>query len=397
MIKMRKTVYLTLLWLFSTLPVMSRNIDLDSVIVMLKGRFAPDGRVEIFDIEADLREDTVVLRGETTCRVAYEELIRQAGCAREHLVDNIRLLPDGGPDDATWGVFHNSVGTLRAAPRYDSELVSQALLGMPVRILERRGGWRRVRTPDRYIGWVNGSVTAMTKSELQQYLQKPKVTVTSLSCRSLEKPDGAARPVFDLVAGNMLEVRKTEGEFYLAVSPDGREAYVRKQDAMETDEWLAGIALTGESVVNMAHRFAGIPYLWGGTSAKGMDCSGFTKTVYFMHGVILARDASQQALNGRLTDSSGDFDSLLPGDLLFFGTGATADSPGGGRVVHVGIYIGNRRFIHASDYIRIGSTDPEDPLFDEFNTNRYLYARRIIGEVNTPGIEAIFENEFYRQ
>jgi cell wall-associated NlpC family hydrolase len=122
-----------------------------------------------------------------------------------------------------------------------------------------------------------------------------------------------------------------------------------------------------------------------------MDCSGFTKQVYFMHGIILDRDASQQVRNGRLIDEAGDFSEALPGDLVFFGTKATPENPKE-RVVHVGIYIGERRFIHASDFIRINSFDPADPLYDAFNTNRYLRTKRIIGEGNGEGIEEMFNN-----
>jgi SH3-like domain-containing protein len=290
----------------------------------------------------------------------------------------------------TWGVIYNSVGTLRAEPRYGAELVSQGLLGMPVKIVEKCDGWLRIQTPEKYAGWVNGSVKAMTKEELHQYLQKPKVVVTSLSCHSLEKPDNNSRPVSDLVAGNMLEVKGSKGKFYHVAYPDGREAYVRKQDAMKTEDWLKSVELTGKSIVNMAHRFTGIPYLWGGTSSKGLDCSGFSKTVYFMHGLILSRDASQQAQSGKLVDD------LQPGDLLFFGVKATDDNPKE-RVIHVGIYIGNERFIHSADYIHVSSLNANDPLYDDYNTKRFLYAKRILGEINTPGIDRIFENEFYNQ
>ena len=119
------------------------------------------------------------------------------------------------------------------------------------------------------------------------------------------------------------------------------------------------------------------------------------KLVYFLHGVILQRDASQQVLNGKLIDEKGDFSNAQKGDLVFFGTKATPENPKE-RVVHVGIYIGDMKFIHASDYIRINSFDPADPLYDEYNTNRYLRTKRIIGEVGTKGIERIFENEFYK-
>jgi len=147
--------------------------------------------------------------------------------------------------------------------------------------------------------------------------------------------------------------------------------------------------------VRTGKQFMGVPYVWGGTSSKGLDCSGFTKLVYFLHGVILQRDASQQVLNGKLIDEKGDFSNAQKGDLVFFGTKATPENPKE-RVVHVGIYIGDMKFIHASDYIRINSFDPADPLYDEYNTNRYLRTKRIIGEVGTKGIERIFENEFYK-
>ncbi len=117
--------------------------------------------------------------------------------------------------------------------------------------------------------------------------------------------------------------------------------------------------------------------------------------VYFLHGVILSRDASQQVLYGKLIDETGSFDEAQPGDLLFFGSKATEDSPKE-RVVHVGIYIGNKQFIHASDYIRVNSIDPPSPLYDKFNANRYLRTKRIIGEVDSEGIEEIFKNNFYK-
>ena len=247
---------------------------------------------------------------------------------------------------------------------------------------------------DKYIGWVNGSVESMTKAGLQEYLQQPTIIVTSLYAISYEKPNAKSQSVSDLVAGDMLIVKDRKRKFHHVVYPDGREAYVPKTDAQPFEKWMKNRLLTGEEIAETAKRFMGIPYLWGGTSSKGLDCSGFTKLVYFMHGIILARDASQQVLSGKLIDEKGDFEHAQPGDLVFFGTKANAKNSIE-RVVHVGIYIGNKRFIHASDYIRIGSFDSTDPLYDKYNTKRYLRTKRILSEINTPGIEEIEKNAFY--
>ena len=388
---MGKAAGIILLWIFSTLHGMAQNSEMQQIIQAVQQKYAPDKRTELFHVVAMQRKDTLVLKGETTSRQAYEEILSCARNGSAHVKDSIRMLPDKKLGEEIWGVIYNAVGTLRAEPRYSAELVSQALLGLPVRILEQKGGWRRVQTPDRYIGWMNGSVEPMTKAEWQQYLKLPKVIVTSLNTRSFVDTTKEALPVTDLVAGDMLELVLADGAYYRVRYPDGREAYVRKADAMKVEEWLKSIKPTGESIVHTAKQLLGVPYLWGGTSVKGMDCSGFTKQVYFMHGIILARDASQQVRYGRLIDEAGDFSEALPGDLVFFGTKATPENPKE-RVVHVGIYIGERRFIHASDFIRINSFDPADPLYDAFNTNRYLRTKRIIGEGNGEGIEEMFNN-----
>jgi cell wall-associated NlpC family hydrolase len=117
---------------------------------------------------------------------------------------------------------------------------------------------------------------------------------------------------------------------------------------------------------------------------KALDCSGFSKTIYLKHGIILRRDASQQAKTGIPVDISKGYDNLRPGDLLFFGKKAKGDQKE--KVRHVAIYLGNKEFIHANGYVRISSMDPKQPHYDEGNTIELICASRILGAVGTDGI-----------
>lgn len=131
--------------------------------------------------------------------------------------------------------------------------------------------------------------------------------------------------------------------------------------------------------------FLGVPYMWGGTSIKNVDCSGLTRSVYFMNGVLLPRNASQQAKTGtdvKIFNEYGDVDwsHLIPGDLIFWGSPATASAPE--RISHVGMYIGGGRFIHSSEVVRINSFDRNKA---DFYDRKPVRARRIIGYVDRKG------------
>ncbi|MFN7142086.1 MAG: NlpC/P60 family protein, partial [Limisphaerales bacterium] len=260
------------------------------------------------------------------------------------------------------------------------ELGTQVLMGHIVRIWKREGGWYYVQSSDRYLGWCDDdSFTRVTKEQVNQWNASPRVMVTDYEDRVWQQPGGKRRgnlPVTDVVAGNILKKTGEDGDWFKVQLPDGRSGYLSKASAENFDEWKASRNATGESIEEAAKSLLGVPYLWGGTSTKGVDCSGFTKTVYLMNGIHLLRNASHQARQGTDVPLDANFANLRKGDLLFFGTKAANGKPE--RVTHVGIYLENKEFIHASGLVRINSLDPKSPIFDERRLKGLLRARRYL-------------------
>lgn len=362
----------------------------------LKQKYAPDGRVALFKTDYTFDGKRVMLRGETTSPSAKAELVEALSKAGYEVMDCLKVLPDEAAlEGKTYGIINLSVASLRVQPDYSSEMMTQALLGMPVRVLER-DGWYRIQTPDDYIAWTHRvSVLPVTREEMTAWNRAEKVVVTSHYAFVYSQPDRRSQTVSDIVAGNRLKLEGTKGGFYRVSYPDGRQGYVEKSAALPEKEWRKSLKQDAASIIRTAHTLMGVPYLWAGTSSKGMDCSGFVRTVLFMHDIIIPRDASQQACVGQHIDIAPDFSNLQPGDLVFFGRKATPQRKE--RVVHVGIYIGGRRFIHSQGDVHVSSFDPQDELFDAFNLDRLLFATRVLPYINKEkGLNTTATNEHYQ-
>jgi cell wall-associated NlpC family hydrolase len=198
-----------------------------------------------------------------------------------------------------------------------------------------------------------------------------------------------------MVMGAVAKLVVDGAKGYDILYPDGRYGWVASEEAQKLEDWLTNVEAEGESMVALSQQLIGIPYLWGGTSTKGMDCSGFTKTIYFMHGLVIPRDASQQVLVGTDVDSSKNWENLEYGDLLFFGNVNT--ETGKEKVVHVGMWIGNNSFVHASGsgQVRISSVDATSKVYDAFNTDRYLRTKRYLGNTPSNVVNLKSNNIFY--
>ena len=344
----------------------------------VKEEYAPDKRVAIFAVEADTRDTTVVLTGETDNPRAKQVLLERLQNKKITFVDSVNVLPDSSLGEDTLGVVTISVANIRSQPKHSGELATQATMGTPLRLLKKEGDWHLVQTPDKYISWMQGSFVPMDTVAYGAWQAADKLIFTSPYGFAYQD-ETFSDPVSDLVMGNVMALKGGNRVAYWVKFPDGREGYVPRDEATPFDEWIASAEATEETVVNTAMQLMGVPYLWGGTSAKGVDCSGYTKTIYFMNGHVLPRDASQQVHAGEPVDEDKNFDQLRPGDLLFFGRAATDSTRE--RVTHVGMWIGNDEFIHAPGLearVRVSSIDPEADNFDEFNLSRYLRTQRMI-------------------
>ncbi len=355
----------------------------DGTLDGIRQYFRPDKRTALFDISAQMADGSLLLTGETDSKAAHDSVLAAATGLDIPVLDSIIVLPHPALGDSTYGIIVVSVGNVRAIPDHAAELTTQVTMGTVVRILKRRRGHLLVQSHDGYLGWLDSDHLQRTSADgIDAWAAAPKVIVTEYFDVVRSAPDRASVPVSDVVVGNILRTTERAGEWQGVTFADGRIGYLPVSSVMDYETWRRTRTLTGENITATATMFLGVPYLWGGTSPKGMDCSGYTKTVFRLNGLELNRDASQQVLMGRDVDPGEDFGTLLKGDLLFFGRPAREGHPE--RIVHVAIYLGDRMFIHSSGRVRYASLDPSSPLFDAYNLERFVRARRVIPEPTVP-------------
>ena len=367
--------------------------SITQIIESFTQRFAPDKRTAIFQIDAFKQNNQLILTGRTNLFGAKSFLLDRLKTEKVAIVDQIKTLPEPELEDKVYGLVEVSVCNIRYSPKHAGELASQALMGTPVRILEKENnGWLLIQTPDQYISWVDrGAITMMSKEGIDRWKAIPKVIYTYSYGSAYSEPDQESVIVSDLVAGCMMELVAEKRDFYQVLFADQRTGFVPKKESNVYNEWLSKTSASEESLIRTSKRLMGVPYLWGGTSFKGVDCSGFTKTVYFLNGIILPRDASQQVMIGETIDKTGNWNELKPGDLLFFGE---KREDGSERVIHVAMWLGNGEFIHASDKVRVNSMIATASNYDDYNAKRYLRAKRIL-KIGMAGVGTLKDNVVY--
>jgi hypothetical protein len=275
----------------------------------------------------------LVLRGQSTHPQAIADLVERLGGQGVIAVDEVMRLPDAALGESRHAVVRSAVAPVYAEARLPAPQISQLVLGMRVELLSRVGEWFRIRGEDGYIGWVFGGYM-QTGTEDWAHAWERGTGGEPVVSLGAELIDGDARVIARLPWGARLT--RHSGAFHL---PDGRAGAVGTGDVVDVDRLADWFPTRGESVARTARRWMGAPYLWGGVTLNGVDCSGFTQAVMWMHGVALPRDSDLQERTG--TGIPLDLAELRPGDLLYF---AETDA----RISHVAISLGGPLIIHSA-------------------------------------------------
>ncbi len=378
---MKKDVRIFLFFILSVLLLVgcsriSRKVpdEVQKTVRQIRQKYAPDKRLTVFSVHLTKKGDQLIVSGEVgnkkLARILKDSILAHA--ERLDVLFDLKTLPDSTLGDSVLAIVDVSTGHLRRQPKNSAELVSQAILGSTLRLLKKKGGWFYVQMEDRYLGWMGKSYFWRTDSAgWKKWQTLPKILVTQTWGWVKKSPNAEAENLTDVVAGARLPVTGRRGNWYRVQLPGGKTGYLLCSEAIPLKKWQQEKP-SAARIVQTARRFLGLPYLWGGTSSKAFDCSGFVQTVFKLNHIALPRDANQMAQVGRKIDPGENFQNLRPADLLFFG-------PRPGKITHVALSIGNGHFYHADGQVHENSLVQGDSLFNAYRFRTFRMARRILG------------------
>lgn len=286
------------------------------------------------------------------------QLVAAAGC--EPVIDRMEALPSERLGARRFGIVRAPMAMSWGSPREGDNVQTQLLLGETAFLLDESedGRFLLLQGGEGYIGWVRADqVHRVEADEFDRWAGATKAVVRrEFRVGDLRVPAGAALPLAKNGREVCLPPTAVEGVETAKVAADD----IRRADGAQ-----------GLAAAKAAAEFLTTPYVFGGRSRLGNDCSGLTGAAWAAVGVTLPRDARQQVLSGRLVATPWHQPDLRAGDLLYF-------IDASGKVTHAGISIGGKRFLHSCPpEVQVSSLDPADPLYTALWHKHFALARRV--------------------
>jgi hypothetical protein len=342
---------------------------IEELIEAVRLEHARDSRLAVFEVEVVEDDSGIAIIGATSEPAAAEELHRRVALipGKVPIRDEVERLPAGDVAGSPYGLVRSAIAPFLASPLVSAAILTQAVSGQRVGVLRRAGRWLLCRADDGYLGWVHqGYLRACSEVEAMEW----EVGSGGELCFSLgASVRDAGGAVLARLPWGARVVREKEGAVRL---PAGSRGAIEGEIVAMT-ELAIRFPRDGGAVAETAAGWIAAPYLWGGVTPAGVDCSGLAQAVYRAHGVLLPRDSDLQSKFGEPVEATDDFAALLPGDLLFFAEGLHP-------VSHVAISRGGSRIVHAS--LGNGGVGCNDLLgeseFEEELRGLFVAARRVI-------------------
>lgn len=347
----------------------------------LRKQSYPDRRQTWFNLHAHYHPGRIDLAGSVlTAEQLLNAMNTLDGMSAAVNASDVKVLL---PTAARWALVKWNTADLRREPDSNAERDSQVLLGEAVNILEEQGEWLHVRVQhDGYLGWMlAAALHPCSQENANQYRASCQAVVIAdlLPATDAEIPLGSlSTPILGRIPfGVALPVAEWDQEFASIYLPDNRVWRVASSGLLPIERRPKPDAEGIQFTLNLLRGMMGVPYLWGGRTPFGYDCSGLAQTFLRFMGLTPPRDADQQYQAGKPVSSIPQ-----PGDLQFFGR-INPNAPTGryANVTHVAISLGGTEVLHSSSSVggvQINSLDPSSPRFLPVLRERHLGARRLI-------------------
>jgi len=332
--------------------------DVQEIIKRTNENFYLDERIWYQAIEGEVVGDQLILTGEAFFQRpirGLERRLKRAGFELE-IVDNISYLPHEFPDNKAYAIILDASVMGRYKPVDIKQEGTEMLFGEPVRLIRETGNYYQVQSTTGYLGYIpKSSVRRVDLAEWNTYhIGKQAVFGKNIVLENGQSIKmGTRLPLVD--AGTVLMA-------------DGSRLLLDEEHYRVVDPAANPLR---QSILASGKQYQGLPYVWGGRSSEGVDCSGFVMQSFLLNDLYLPRDTDEMANMGRIIGLPGWTDALLPGDLLFF-TGYRR------LVTHVAIYMGEGQVIHSlGEGVQIESLNPEDPEYSQRLVETFIFAKRI--------------------